>query len=367
MMKKLYAKPVAALLVTALGLLVGCNNPLDRSATVFPGAGVALVSLAVAGENPPNFSARTVLPLASSFYYTLVFTNGTKSKTKCLDKAASMGVSLDPGPWSITVEGFSDSGRSAKALDGSASVNVVSGQTASVTVPLSETPGAPTGHGSIAYTITIPASGMSVGTLILTKYLDSAPYKTINILANDTDASDNVVANYVNGSAAGTISPIPAGYYQVLVKLFNNGSRIQAGYTDLVHVYGNGALTTITKEFTNDNFFSYAMVDARDLSGLVTAPLIGAAPDATAISHAQYTGTIAWRQSNGTTNVTGNFAVDTVYKAIVRLTAVPGYTFVGLGQDVFSYSGATAVENPAGAGQTVDVTITFPATAAAGP
>ncbi|MDR0731391.1 MAG: hypothetical protein LBF63_06955, partial [Treponema sp.] len=104
------------------------------------------------------------------------------------------------------------------------------------------------------------------------------------------------------------------------------------------------------------------VVNILSLTDQVTAPVRGQTPVTTGITTAQYTGTLAWKESDGTTDVSGNFAASTVYKAIVSLTAKPGYTFTGLGANSFAYSGAT-VTNAADSGV---ITIAFPATAAEG-
>ncbi|MGI6422806.1 MAG: S-layer homology domain-containing protein [Syntrophomonadaceae bacterium] len=101
-------------------------------------------------------------------------------------------------------------------------------------------------------------------------------------------------------------------------------------------------------------------VNARALDSLVTAPGTGATPSTPAINQAQYTGTVAWYESDGITAVTGNFAESTVYAAKVTLSAKAGYTFTGVAPNSFTYTGATSVTNAADSGT---VTITFPATA----
>jgi hypothetical protein len=102
-------------------------------------------------------------------------------------------------------------------------------------------------------------------------------------------------------------------------------------------------------------------VTALDLSGKVTAPVKGAAPVTAFTATDQYTGVIVWQTAAGTA-VSGNFAAGTEYKAVLTLTAKTGYTFTGLGANVFTYGGAT-VSNAANSGT---LTISFPATAAEG-
>jgi hypothetical protein len=101
-------------------------------------------------------------------------------------------------------------------------------------------------------------------------------------------------------------------------------------------------------------------VSAFDLTGFVTAPVVGAAPNTGAIDHAQYTGSVAWQKSDGT-GAGGAFAASTAYRALVALAARPGYTFDGVAANVFSYAGA-AVTSPAGTGAAIEAAIAFPAT-----
>jgi hypothetical protein len=103
-------------------------------------------------------------------------------------------------------------------------------------------------------------------------------------------------------------------------------------------------------------------INAFNLATLVTAPAKNAAPETTDIYREQYTGTIAWQTSSGADFTGSTFAAFTVYKALVTLSAKPGYTFAGVTANSFTYTGASAVSNLANSGT---VTITFPATAAA--
>jgi hypothetical protein len=99
------------------------------------------------------------------------------------------------------------------------------------------------------------------------------------------------------------------------------------------------------------------VVTAFNLTGKVSAPVKGAKPVATAIDETQYTGAVLWQTADGAA-ISGNFAAETVYKAVVFLTANYGYTFAGVAANAFSYTGAT-VTNAANSGT---VTISFPAT-----
>jgi hypothetical protein len=106
-------------------------------------------------------------------------------------------------------------------------------------------------------------------------------------------------------------------------------------------------------------------VDSLVLDSLVTAPVKDVAPVATDIDTAQYAGTVVWQTADGAAFTGATFAPSTAYQAVVSLTAKPGYTFGGFPENGFSYAGAT-VTNPAGSGNAITVTISFPATAAPG-
>jgi hypothetical protein len=367
MMKKLLTKHQAAPLLTALvlGLLSSCPNLVDQpNPARSPGEGLAQISLVTAEEDafPPE---RTILPRPSDMYYTLEFTKGGTTTTKHLDKAASIGVSLAEGTWGLAVRGYSDSARNNQTLGGNATITINSGEATPVTVRLSPY-GTPSGNGSIAYTIKFPdTTGLDInsGTLSINRYGDGSNFLTIDLLAQT--ASNSYSVNDGVATAAGTIYPVPAGYYQALIKL-SAAADLHAGYTALLHVY-NDAITPATREFDERHFLQAHMVDAYDLTGLVVRPARGAAPVATAPDTAQYGASIGWQDAGGTP-VGGNFAASTVYRAVVTLTAKDGLTFDGVGANVFSYSGieASKVTSPAGTGAAMVVTIEFPATAALG-
>jgi hypothetical protein len=58
----------------------------------------------------------------------------------------------------------------------------------------------------------------------------------------------------------------------------------------------------------------------------------------------QYTGTVTWTPAHRT------FQADVVYTAELSLQAAGGYTFAGIGQNVFTHGDAQSVSNPAGSG-----------------
>jgi hypothetical protein len=98
---------------------------------------------------------------------------------------------------------------------------------------------------------------------------------------------------------------------------------------------------------------------ALDLSGLVTQPVAGYAPNTAPVDTAWYTGTVNWIQDDETP-APALFAAGTAYTAVLHLTAKSGWTFAGIAANVFSCANATSCTNSAGSGE---VRITFPAAA----
>jgi hypothetical protein len=373
MMKKISLQhgAVPLLIVLVLGILSACSNLLNRPDPVrSPGEGLVQISLVTAEEDAVFPSARTALPRPADLYCTLVFTKGAMRVNKDLDKAASIEVSLTEGTWELEVTGYADSGRTGAALQGSATIDIASGETTPVTVELSLF-GTPGGTGSIIYEIKFPDS-TNAGTLIINDYSNDSIYSTIDLFAPDDGNSYFTADSFT--TLTGTIDSVPVGYYQALVKLSNTTANLHAGYTELIHVYRN-APTRLTKEFGDEHFLQEPMVDALNLTGLVVTPIKGAAPVISAIDATQYRGNITWKKSDDPTTVTGNFDAATVYKAIVTLTAKEGFSFDGVGANAFSYTGLaqTKVTNSAydpdpdaNPSFNISITIEFPATAAPG-
>jgi uncharacterized repeat protein (TIGR02543 family) len=143
----------------------------------------------------------------------------------------------------------------------------------------------------------------------------------------------------------------------------NTLATTQAGSVTVIATIANGTAQgkAYTQEFPITVSAAPVAVSAFNLTSLVTAPVTGAAPNVTGIDETQYTGTITWKTNTGAAH-SGNFAASTVYQAEVSLTAKTGYTFADVAANSFTYTGATEVTHSAGAGTTLAVTITFPAT-----
>jgi hypothetical protein len=100
-------------------------------------------------------------------------------------------------------------------------------------------------------------------------------------------------------------------------------------------------------------------VTALALDALVTAPAKYDPPVRTPFNEDQYTGTVQWLTGDDVPIVAvwKTFTEKAVYKALVTLTVKDGYTFAGVEENGFTYTGADTVTNDAGSGV---VTITFP-------
>jgi hypothetical protein len=177
-----------------------------------------------------------------------------------------------------------------------------------------------------------------------------------------TDASDTELA--------ATDKFAVNGVYTAVVKLTANDgftftgvaadSFRHTGATSVTNAENKGVVTIIFPAVSAGNI----AVTALALETYVPKPVIGEKP-ATAITiktpaTSQYTGgTIAWKAGDDDKALTASdiFEVDTVYKAVVKLTAKTGYTFTGVKANSFKYTGAEEVTNAADKGE---VTITFP-------
>jgi streptogramin lyase len=162
-----------------------------------------------------------------------------------------------------------------------------------------------------------------------------------NIYVADTD--NNAIKRM--DASGNNITTLGSGFNEPCGVAVDSSGNIYVADTD------NNAIKKISWATT---------VNALALDSLVTAPVMGATPSTAAINQAQYSGTVAWYESDGITAVTGSFAESTVYVAKVTLAAKAGYTFTGVAPNSFTYTGATSVTNAADSGI---VTITFPATA----
>ncbi|MFP3090232.1 hypothetical protein LQZ21_07885 [Treponema sp. TIM-1] len=129
---------------------------------------------------------------------------------------------------------------------------------------------------------------------------------------------------------------------------------VHTGAKTVTNPAGNGSVTidfSVTASAGNPTIVYDTVLTDR-----LPKPIIGGTP-VLGIAGAQYTGRVVWMPPHST------FQSGTVYKAVVTLNAAPGYTFTGIGQNVFFHDTASGiVTNPAGSGT---VTINFPPAASA--
>jgi hypothetical protein len=224
-------------------------------------------------------------------------------------------------------------------------------------------------------TITFPATGavdttvdaLALTALVTAPVKDAAPVTTA---IDESQYAGTIAWKESDGITAAPAAFAAATVYKAIVTLTAKSGYTFTGigadsftYTGATaaNAADSGVVTITfpqTAAASGDTIVNAGLV----LDTLVTAPAKDAAPNTTAINETQYTGTIAWKESDGTANAPATFAASTVYKAIVTLAAKAGFTFTGIGANAFSYTGATTVTNAANSGV---VTITFPATAAA--
>jgi hypothetical protein len=142
------------------------------------------------------------------------------------------------------------------------------------------------------------------------------------------------------------------------------GNFTYTGATSVAVSANTGTTITVTVTFgTTAAVDEDTIVNLLDLTDKIIAPVKEVAPDTAAFDTAQYTsGAITWKTS-ADAEAGATFAASTVYKAIVTLTAKPGFTFTGLTGN-FTYTGATSVAVSANTGAAITVTVTFGATAA---
>jgi hypothetical protein len=341
-MKKFFLKTLYLGIIFCIAGLAGCQNPLNPppgEAAASPGKGLVVVSIGGAAEQE---AARTIAPDTGGFTkYTLAF-DGPEEKAPVDLGTTSTSLELSVGEWTITATGYTGTDPDyIEAAQGSAVITVESGATLRADITLGPISGG--GQGTFSYSIRIP-SGLSGAELKI-----STPAGV---------ELETIPLSYSYAGINGTRSLDP-GQYLVRIRLQKTvgDNTLYAGLTEALHIYSGMTSELPQNTFTDDDF-SQAVSDL-DLTNLVTPPALWETP-VTAFSANQYTGTIAWKESDGTTAVTGIFLSNRVYKAVITLTAKTGYTFIGVAADSFSHDGAAALLT-SGADDRV-VTITFPPT-----
>jgi formylglycine-generating enzyme required for sulfatase activity len=336
--------------IVAVGLLLaGCNNPATNS----PSGETGRISLSIGIEgaeslvsaNKQNVAAnpaRTVVPefIPDPFTkYEALFTatsGGQNHGPVAISAAGTTSpVSLAVGTYTVTVTAYtgSDPGFTATAEGVVTDIVVTQGATTTANILLGPRTGE--GTGTFSYDITSPAG--AAGTLTLTKQ-------------DGTAVSGGTITLPAGQQTSGNMNLEP-GYYRARVSLTRGTEH--AGLIEALHIY-RGLESALTRVYTEDHFGEDIVSDT-SLSARFAAPVAGGTA-ATSFDAAQYQGAVVWSPAL----IGDAFAVNTVYTATVTLTAKPGFTFDGLGPDVFSYGNALLVTNSADSGV---VTVVFPATA----
>lgn len=226
-----------------------------------------------------------------------------------------------------------------------------------------------TSYGSVVYNNggIVDISGGTLSTLGNTaRTIENMGIETINITGGSIIATGGVaLRNETSGIyriSSGTVE-IKGG---VRALLTSKPLEI-AGYTKVkarasTNYDGSLPVTYNATDISTYKYLSFSentdiAINNLVLTDKLTAPATGGTPETAINDDAQYTGVVSWNDNPST------FLGGTAYTATVTLTAKSGYTFDGVAQDAFTYSGAT-VTNTVGSGNTMIVTIEFPATAA---
>jgi hypothetical protein len=109
-------------------------------------------------------------------------------------------------------------------------------------------------------------------------------------------------------------------------------------------------------DFAATGSVGITMISDTDLTGRISKPAYGVTPDKFFVG-GQYTVEVEWRHTETQARLRGSFQPDTPYTAVVILSADPGYTLTGIGENAFTHRDAGTVTNSAGSGM---VMITFP-------
>ncbi|MDR1787171.1 MAG: InlB B-repeat-containing protein [Treponema sp.] len=246
--------------------------------------------------------------------------------------------------------GYTFTGVAANTFTCTGAVSVTNAQNSGiVTISFPATAAAPVSLFSLSDFVSAPVLGAAPGTAAIdtAQYTGTVAWQTASgaSFTGSAFAASTVYKAIVTLTAKTgfTFTGVPANAFTC------------AGAASVTNSANSGTVT-ITFPVTA------VRVSLFSLNGFVTAPVRGAAPDTTAITTTQYTGTVAWQTASGAAFIGNTFAASTVYKAVVTLQAVSGYSFMGVAENAFTCAGTTMVTNSADSGV---VTLTFPATTAA--
>ncbi|WP_010253350.1 hypothetical protein [Treponema primitia] len=330
--------------VSGLGLVSG-SEPMP-----VPVSGVsATPKLQAVQADPkgPLGPQRTVYPTppdTSKLKYTYIWTDITdevEPKLVTPDQDSDGNFILAVGSYTLDVQAYINgiaepanlvgTGVGTK-LSGDGTPTITVGDSENLTVkvalePLDGTdPGAGTGTGTLAYTISYPAT-----TEDFTLTLRNLGDETTPPLS---DANDDDNLQTYDGTET-----VAAGYYDLTVQLKDATGRT-AGKNDVVHVYQNMTTTIPAADWTfTDADFRARLVEAAAVTGLA-APVTGkppaaagslSVPDDANYGFAASAG-FTWEEQTTdgwTTFSGGKFAPRATYRAVITLKANSGYKFSG--------------------------------------
>jgi hypothetical protein len=334
-MKKFFLKALYLGVVLGIAGLAGCQNPFEPIRKPVP-QGTGRVAITI-GDAATDGFARTIAPAESEFTkYTLAF-SGPVQMEPVEVTGGSASAELVVGFWTITATGYTGTQDSyVPVAEGSASAEVSSGGDSSLNILLGPKTGGDSG--TFNYFLTIPDG------------LDRAEL----VISTPEGESVKTVPLAYSSSGIDSSETLESGEYLVRIRLQKNA--LYAGLTEALHIYSGLVSALPHQEFTDDDFRA-AIDKGFNLTSLIPAPQPSATPVGSLADQEQYTGTVAWKE--GDTPVAGTFKGNTVYTAIVTLTAKTGYTFTGIAGNSFVHSGAATVANAADTGV---VTLAFTAT-----
>jgi predicted small secreted protein len=340
------------ILLAASMILTGCENPASG-----PGGGVTVSALDLSGFVVKPVSGETPVTTAidaEQYTGTIAWLDASDNE---LANDTPFGTAVYKAVLTLTAKsGYTFTGlvEDSFTYTGATSVtNAANSGTVTITFPTAAAPVAVTDL-NLTGKVTAPVRGAALDTTAI----DAGQY-TGTIAWQNQDGSA-----FSGNFAASTV-------YKAVVTLTKKSGYTFTGVGE--NSFTHGATTSVTNAANSGTVTitfpataaegADSSVTKLDLTSYVTAPVKDAAPVNAAIDTDQYSGTIAWKEDEGDRAVSGNFKANTVYKAVVTLTKKSGYTFSGVGENSFAYTGATSVTNPAGSTETtLTVTITFPAT-----
>lgn len=265
----------AAVSVLAL-TAVGCSNPFGSS----DGSGSSETDAATGGiivRPSTGVGAQTVFPdfseedLSRVEAYTITMSaefsdDGATDRVMDLD-ADEAGQpegaefeDLVPGAWTVTVEGFEDSERNDKLVQGSQSVTVERGTVKNVEVVVR--PVDDEGEGTIEFTLTWPASIGNDGYREDGEYVNGYTVTLANADNDDTIELEDGDVSFSADERKLTIETeqtvVPAGRYYLTVALTSDASEpfnVVARYDELWHIAGNTTSTNSVELVESDLSF----------------------------------------------------------------------------------------------------------------